>query len=67
MNRDVVLVFYAVALGWCLSNWWRDEKDFLVRRAADQALRDQAELEEFRRQAAQSPAPDLEPAAAGTT
>lgn len=61
MNRDVVLVFYAVALGWCLNNWWRDEKERITWNAVQKTLDEQRAVEELRR--AQSPEP--EPSAAG--
>ena len=37
MNRDVVLVVYAIVLGWTLNTWWREEKERIAWRAAEKA------------------------------
>ena len=58
MNRDVVLVIYAVALGWCLNSWWREEKERITWNAVQKTLEEQRTVEELRRQAAQSPDPE---------
>jgi hypothetical protein len=43
MNRDVVLVVYALVLGWCANNWWRAERERIAWQAADKA-REHAEF-----------------------
>jgi hypothetical protein len=59
MNRDVVLVAYAIVLGWCLNSWWREEKERITWNAVQKTLDEQRTVDELRR--AQSP----EPSAAG--
>ena len=63
MNRDVVLVIYAGALGWCLHSWWLEEKERIAWRAAEKARDQMAFAAEM---AQRSPEPDLEPAAGRT-
>jgi len=64
MNRDVVLVIYAVALGWCLNAWWRAEKESIIWDAADELGRRQEAAERFNLKDPQ-PSPDPEGLSAG--
>jgi hypothetical protein len=32
MNRDLMLVVYAAVLGWCVCEWWREEREEQERR-----------------------------------
>jgi len=56
MNRDVVLVVYAILLGWCANSWWREEKERIAWSAANKAHEQVAFAASMRQPAAETSA-----------
>lgn len=62
MNRDVVLIIYAAAMGWLACSWWRGERQRLVWDAADELAAREDARKRFQAEAAPHIVPDPEPA-----
>lgn len=58
MNRDVVLIIYAAALGWVACTWWREERQRLVWAAADELVAREDARKRFQAEAAATVTPE---------